>query len=53
MNVGEYQVPLAVNRIGFQTFRDFRVVYARVGDIYEVRREFADRYSSVRSGATS
>ncbi len=37
VEVGEYQVPLAVNRIGLQTFRDFRVVYARVGDVYEVR----------------
>ena len=37
VKVAEYQVPLAVNRIGLQTFRDSRVVYARVGDIYEVR----------------
>jgi cobalt-zinc-cadmium efflux system membrane fusion protein len=37
MKVGEYEVRLAVNRIGLQTFRDFRVVYARVGDVYEVR----------------
>jgi cobalt-zinc-cadmium efflux system membrane fusion protein len=37
IKVGEYEVPLAVNRIGLQTFRDFRVVYARTGDVYEVR----------------
>ncbi|MBW2386382.1 MAG: secretion protein HlyD, partial [Deltaproteobacteria bacterium] len=37
VKVGEYTVPLAVKRIGIQTFRDFRVIYAQVGDIYEVR----------------
>ncbi len=37
VKVGEYDVPLAVNRIGLQTFRDDPVVYARVGDVYEVR----------------
>ena len=37
VKVGEYDVPLAVNRTGLQTFRDTRVVYARVGDVYEVR----------------
>ena len=37
VKVGEYDVPLAVNRIGLQTFRDGPVVYARVGDVYEVR----------------
>ena len=31
------EVPLAVRRSGLQTFRDFDVVYARVGDTYEVR----------------
>ena len=30
-------VPLAVRESGLQAFRDFTVVYARVGDIYEVR----------------
>jgi cobalt-zinc-cadmium efflux system membrane fusion protein len=37
VKVWEYEVPLAVNRIGLQTFRDSRVVYARVGDVYEAR----------------
>ena len=37
VNVGEHEAPLAVNRLGLQTFRDSRVVYARVGDVYEVR----------------
>ncbi|MFK4754295.1 efflux RND transporter periplasmic adaptor subunit [Oceanobacter antarcticus] len=30
-------VPLAVKRSGLQAFRDFTVVYAKVGDEYEVR----------------
>lgn len=37
VKVGEYDVPLAVNRVGLQTVRDGPVVYARVGDVYEVR----------------
>ncbi|MBW2421641.1 MAG: TolC family protein [Deltaproteobacteria bacterium] len=37
VEVEEYEVPLAVKRSGLQTFRDFRVVYARVRDVYEVR----------------
>jgi cobalt-zinc-cadmium efflux system membrane fusion protein len=37
VNVGMHEVPLAVNRMGLQTFRNHRVVYARVGDVYEVR----------------
>jgi cobalt-zinc-cadmium efflux system membrane fusion protein len=35
--VGQHEVPLAVKQTGLQSFRDFRVVYARVGDDYEVR----------------
>ncbi len=35
--VGEYEIPLAVRRSGLQSFRDFTVVYAQVGDEYEVR----------------
>lgn len=31
------EVPLAVRESGLQAFRDFTVVYARVGDTYEVR----------------
>ena len=34
---GEFEVPLAVRRAGLQPFRDFTVVYAKVGDTYEVR----------------
>ena len=36
-NVADYEVPLAVKRAGLQAFRDFTVVYAQVGDEYEVR----------------
>ncbi|TAM26592.1 MAG: HlyD family efflux transporter periplasmic adaptor subunit [Nevskiaceae bacterium] len=35
--VAERQVPLAVKTTGLQAFRDFTVVYAQVGEIYEVR----------------
>jgi len=35
--VAEHSVPLAVKRIGLQPFRDFTVVYAKIGDEYEVR----------------
>jgi len=35
--VGEFEVPLAVRREGLQSFRDFTVVYAQVGEQYEVR----------------
>ena len=35
--IGQYDVPLAVKQIGLQPFRDFTVVYARIGDEYEVR----------------
>lgn len=35
--VAEHAVPLAVKRVGLQSFRDFTVVYAQVGDEYEVR----------------
>jgi cobalt-zinc-cadmium efflux system membrane fusion protein len=37
ITVGEHEVPLAVRREGVQTFRDDTVVYAQVGDQYEVR----------------
>lgn len=37
LQVAEYEVPLAVRREGLQTFRDFTVVYAQIGDEYEVR----------------
>jgi cobalt-zinc-cadmium efflux system membrane fusion protein len=34
---GEISMPLAVKRDGLQPFRDFTVVYAKVGNEYEVR----------------
>jgi len=35
--IAEHDVSLAVRESGLQSFRDFTVVYARVGDTYEVR----------------
>ena len=35
--VGEHTAALAVKRSGLQAFRDFTVVYAQIGDEYEVR----------------
>jgi len=35
--IGKTEVPLAVKTEALQRFRDFTVVYARVGDTYEVR----------------
>lgn len=37
IEVDTFDVPLAVKRVGLQRFRDFTVVYAKVGDQYEVR----------------
>ncbi|MEE9493724.1 MAG: efflux RND transporter periplasmic adaptor subunit [Gammaproteobacteria bacterium] len=37
IKVGEHAVSLAVKRSGLQAFRDFTVVYAQVGEEYEVR----------------
>lgn len=37
INVAEHAVGLAVKRTGLQAFRDFTVVYAQVGEKYEVR----------------
>jgi cobalt-zinc-cadmium efflux system membrane fusion protein len=37
INIAEHEVPLAVRREGLQAFRDFTVVYAQIGDQYEVR----------------
>jgi cobalt-zinc-cadmium efflux system membrane fusion protein len=37
ITVGENSVPLRVERSGLQVFRDFTVVYAQVGEEYEVR----------------
>ncbi len=35
--VGEHAAALAVKRTGLQAFRDFTVVYAKIGEEYEVR----------------
>ena len=37
VTVASNEVPLAVQRSGLQRFRDFTVVFAQVGDSYEVR----------------
>jgi len=37
ITVGEHTAALAVKRTGLQSFRDFTVVYAQVGEEYEVR----------------
>ena len=37
IEVAKYSVPLAVKRTALQTFRDFTVVYAQIGNEYEVR----------------
>lgn len=37
VTVAEHEVPLAVRKSGIQAFRDFQVVFARIGDTYEVR----------------
>lgn len=37
IQVAVHEVPLAVKRSGLQSFRDFTVVYAKIGDQYEVR----------------
>lgn len=37
VTVAEKQVPLAVKSSGLQRFRDFTVVFAQFGDLYEVR----------------
>ncbi len=37
IEIAEHHVPLAVKRTGLQSFRDFTVVYAQIGEEYEVR----------------
>lgn len=37
VTVAEKEVPIAVQAKGLQAFRDFTVVFAKVGDVYEVR----------------
>lgn len=54
VTVGERAVPLAVRASGLQPFRDFTVVYAQVGETYEVRMlELGERdpdYAEVLGG---
>jgi cobalt-zinc-cadmium efflux system membrane fusion protein len=37
VTVADHDVPLVVRESGLQSFRDFTVVYAQVGETYEVR----------------
>ncbi|MCF6293947.1 MAG: efflux RND transporter periplasmic adaptor subunit [Robiginitomaculum sp.] len=37
IEIAEHQVPLAVKRTGLQGFRDFTVVFVKIGNEYEVR----------------
>lgn len=37
VRIGDAKVPLAVKRSGLQAFRDFTVVFERIGEAYEVR----------------
>lgn len=37
IETASFEVPLAVKRVGLQGFRDFTVVFAKVGEQYEVR----------------
>lgn len=58
--VAEHDVPLVVRESGLQSFRDFTVVYARVGDTYEVRMldlgrrdgEFVEVLGGLEAGTT-
>ncbi len=54
VTVDARQVPLAVKETGLQRFRDFTVVFAQIGDTYEVRMlELGDRdgeYAEVLGG---
>jgi cobalt-zinc-cadmium efflux system membrane fusion protein len=44
VTIGAREAPLAVRESGLQRFRDFTVVFAKVGDTYEVRMlELGDR----------
>ena len=37
IEIGQFEVPMAVKRVGLQPFRDFTVVYTKIGNTYEVR----------------
>jgi cobalt-zinc-cadmium efflux system membrane fusion protein len=46
IQVGTFEIPLAVRTDALQRFRDFTVVYARIDDTYEVRMLELGRQSS-------
>lgn len=58
VSVAENPVPLAVRRSGLQSFSDMEVVFARFGDIYEVRmvelgrrsRDWAEVLGGIEAG---
>jgi cobalt-zinc-cadmium efflux system membrane fusion protein len=58
--VAEHDIDLVVRQSGLQSFRDFTVVYARVGDTYEVRMlelgrrdgEYVEVLGGLEPGAT-
>ena len=58
VSVADNAVPLAVRRSGLQTYRDMDVVFARFGDIYEVRfvelgrrsRDWAEVLGGIEAG---
>ena len=58
VTVAEHRIPVAVRQSALQQFRDFRVVFARFGDLYEVRmlelgrqnREWAEVLSGIGPG---
>ena len=54
VTVASREVPLAIKRIGLQRFRDFTVVFAQIGETYEVRMlelgEQDDEHVEVVSG---
>lgn len=60
IETGTFDVPLAVRTSALQRFRDFTVVYARVGDTYEVRMlelgrqtpEWTEVLGGIEPGAT-
>ena len=45
VTVAEHNVPLAVRQSAIQSFRDFKVVFARIGETYEVRMLELGRYN--------
>lgn len=47
IEVAQFDVPLAVKRVGLQAFRDFTVVYEQIGDQFEVRMLDLGRQDSV------